>query len=157
MIYTIGSTSKRLFKDREMTCSVKWSINIALIVSFFTTIVTMFLATRLPVSIPTISTKLIQVGSDETGQILLSTRSGFPLIYMTDQQGNVRVSIEVPPKGGPGIHMTSPDGNSVISIDTWRKGQQPGISLIDPNTGKRAWTVYLAEDGSLVNEQSAPD
>lgn len=143
---------------RDYICSVKWSINIALIVSFFTTIVTMFLATRLPVSIPTLSTKLIEIGSEDTGKIFLSTRTGFPLIYMTDQQGNVRVSIEVPPKGGPGIRMTSPDGGPAILIDTWREGNQPQISLYDANTYKRYWKVYITEEGEIVQDSTpAPD
>jgi hypothetical protein len=141
---------------RDITCSVKWSINIALIVSFFTTIVTMFLATRLYVSLPIISTKLIEIGSEDTGHILLSTRTGFPLIYMTDQQGNVRVSIEVPPKGGPSIHMTSPDGEAAILIDTWREGNQPQISLYDVNTSKRFWKVYITEDGEIIQEATPP-
>lgn len=93
---------------------------------------------------------LVIDGNDGSGRITANTKAGYPQLTLIAPDGIGRVVLWAKNDGVARIAIEQGEGNPVILIDTDTPGANPRIQLLDPKTGKPAWTLTLDDTGSPI-------
>lgn len=130
--------------------SIDWRPHIVTgVVAWVLGVSTVWGVLRLPgyMKMPSVWSEMLTIESEGSSAKIVATTKpdGVARIWMDDPDGKTVLSAEAG-RGSPQIALKQADGAALVRIEILPSGK-PRIRLVDPSTGKPAWTVTVDDSG----------